>query len=79
MRYVIRLVGLTSGEPSEDEARYVCRLKERAGGGRDFLATTSDPGRALAFETADEAFEFWHSGAASGFHAVIEARRSLAV
>jgi hypothetical protein len=78
MRYVIRLVGLTSGEPSEDEARYLCRLRERAGGGREFLASTPDAGRALDFETAEAAFEFWHSGPASSFHAVIEACESLA-
>lgn len=75
MRYLIRLVGLASGEPSEDDAGYLRLLQEAAGGnGRGYLATTADPTRALVFASAQEAFEFWRSGPAGNFHAVIEAR-----
>lgn len=73
MRYVIRLVGLASGEFSEDEARYLCRLTERSGGGRRFLSTTPDASRALAFSSRQAAFDFWSASPVSAFHAVIEA------
>lgn len=71
MNYVIRLVGLASGEGSEDAARYLCRLREASGPG-GLLSTTRDPGKALAFPSPEAAFDFWRSGAAREFHAVIE-------
>jgi hypothetical protein len=72
MHYIIRLVGLVSGETSEDEARYLCRIVGRSGE-RGFLSTTPDRDRALAFRTPQAAFEFWLDAPVTGFHAVIVA------
>ena len=73
MHYVILLVGLLSGEESEEDARYLCRLPEPSGG-QGFLSTTPDPAGALSFETPNAAFEFWQAAPVSEFHAIIEVR-----
>lgn len=78
MYYVIRLVGLVSGEASEDEGRYVCAIGSTLGDERAFLSTTADISQALSFDTGLEAFEFWHTAPTRAFHAVIEAVPAIA-
>lgn len=72
MSYVIRLVGLLSGEASEDQARYLCRIVDPSGE-VGLLSTTPDPAAALRFESPGAAFELWSSARLGDFHAVIEA------
>lgn len=77
MGYIIRLVGLASGESSEDEARYLCVIGECRGAEGGFLSTTPDPATALSFGTPEAAFEFSYTAPVRGFNAIIEHRREV--
>lgn len=59
MSYVILCLGFSSGDPCPHFGQFVESFDHDGADGRGYGEFTPDPRKAMQFETAGEAFEFW--------------------
>lgn len=57
--FYIRIVNLASGQPTTLSGQYVVSLDQNAQDGFGLLETTHWRGKAKAFDTYAEAFDYW--------------------